>query len=166
MDAGIQKVVAKFSPGMSAVIQQFALLHKHKKKIKKNPLLKEIRRLTTDVVLSLSHVVSASCQQRKDSIKPYLDTKFQVLCEPSQLVSATHLFWDNLNARLKDLCDTKKFSFSYRKDKKHRYRSGNQEDFQRGYSENHRPQYSNFRKGKQPTNQRRDQKGKWAQKRQ
>ena len=42
VDARIQKVVAKFLPGMSAVIQQFALLHKHKKKIKKNPLLKEI----------------------------------------------------------------------------------------------------------------------------
>ena len=171
VDAVIQKIVAKFLPGMSAVIQQFALLHKHKKEIKKSPLLKEIRRLTTDAVLPLSHAVSASCQQRKDAIKPDLDTKFHVLCEPSQPMSATHLFGDNLNARLKELGDTKMFSlskktYSYRKDNKQRYRSVNQEDLQRGYSKNHKPQYSNSRKGNQSTNQKRNQKGKWAQKHQ
>ena len=119
MDAGIQKIVAKFLPGISAVIQQFALLHKHKKEIKNSSLLKEIRRLATDAVLSLSH----ACQQRKNAIKLDLDTKVHVLCEPSQPVSATHLFGDNLNARLKELDDTKMFSlskktYSYRKGKK------------------------------------------------
>ena len=34
VDAGIQTAVAKFLPDVSAFIQQFALLHKHKIEIK------------------------------------------------------------------------------------------------------------------------------------
>ena len=170
-DAAIQKAVAKFVPGVTAVIQQLELINKHKKEIKKNPIFKEIRKLSTEAVSALSHAVFTSCQQRKDLIKNDIDEKFHSLCEPSHQVSATNLFGDNLNTKLKELDDTKKVSLSKRKsyytkqDRKrkferqdHRY----QEDFRRGYSKNHKP-YNGKKGGQQ--NQKKDQKGKWSQKR-
>ena len=169
-DAAIQKSVAKFVPGVTAVIQQLELLNKHKKEVQKNPIFKEIRKLSTEAVSALSHAIYASCQQRKDLIKNDIDEKFHSLCEPSHAVSATNLFGDNLNTKLKELDDTKKVSVSKRKnymrqDRKRKFdRHDNryQEDFRRGYSKNHKPY--NGKKGAQQ-NQKKDHKGKWSQKR-
>ena len=106
-DAAIQKSVAKFVPGVTAVIQQLELLNKHKKEVKKNPIFKEIRKLSTEAVSALSHAIYSSCQQGKDLIKNDIDEKFHSLCEPSH---ATNLFGDNLNTKLKELDDTKRVS--------------------------------------------------------
>ena len=75
--------------------------------MKKIPVFKEIKKLSTEAVSALSHAVSASCQQRKDAIKSELDSKFHSLCELAHPVSATQLFGDNLNAELKELDDSK-----------------------------------------------------------
>ena len=114
-DAAVQKAVSKFMPGLTAIVQQLELINKHKKELKKIPVFKEIKKLSTEAVSALSHAVSASCQQRKDAIKSELDSKFHSLCEPAHPVSATQLFGDNLNAELKELDDSKKVHVSIAK---------------------------------------------------
>ena len=102
-DAAKQKSVAKFVLGLTAVIQQLELINKHKQEVKKYPIFKEIRKLSTEAVSALVHTIYMSCQQRKDLIKNDIDEKFHSLCEPSHQVSATILFGDNLNTILKEL---------------------------------------------------------------
>ena len=114
-DAAVQKAVSKFMSGLTAIVQQLELINKHKKELKKFPVFKEIKKLSTEAVSALSHAVSASCQQRKDAIKSELDSKFHSLCEPAHPVSATQLFGDNLNAELKELDDSKKVHVSIAK---------------------------------------------------
>lgn len=169
VDAGVQKTVAKFIPGITAVIQQFNLITKNKKEVKKNPLLTEMRKLTTDAVSSLSHAMASSNQLRKDAIKTELDSKFHSLCEPSHPVSEQQLFGEKLSSELKELDDTKKFhlskrshTFSYKQER--RQKSKYHEDFRRGYGRNHRPNH--WKKTGQQSGQKKDQKGKWSQKRQ
>ena len=58
-DAAVQKAVAKFVPGVAAVIQQLELINKNKKQLKKNPIFKEIKKLLMEAVSALSHAVSA-----------------------------------------------------------------------------------------------------------
>ena len=58
MDAAVQK----FMPGLTAIVQQLELINKHKKELKKIPVFKEIKKLSTEAVSALSHAVSASCQ--------------------------------------------------------------------------------------------------------
>ena len=138
-DAAVQKAVSKFMLGLTAIVQQFELINKNKKRAEKNPVFREIKKLSTEAVSALSHAVSPSCQQRKDSIKSELDSKFHSLCEPAHPVSATQLFGDNLNAELKRLDDSKKvsiakkkFFFQIRKNKyKKKYSS--QEEFRLGF---------------------------------
>ena len=57
-DAAVQK----FMPGLTAIVQQLELINKHKKELKKIPVFKEIKNLSTEAVSALSHAVSASCQ--------------------------------------------------------------------------------------------------------
>ena len=114
-DAAVQKALSKFMPGLTAIVQQLELINKHKKELKKIPVFKEIKKLSTEAVSALSHAVSASCQQLKDAIKSELDSKFHSLCEPAHPVSATQLFGDNLNAELKELDDSKKVHVSIAK---------------------------------------------------
>ena len=56
---GSTKAVAKFVPGVTAVIQLLELIYKNKKELKKNPVFKEIKKLSTEAVSALSHAVSA-----------------------------------------------------------------------------------------------------------
>ena len=86
--------------------------HKNKKELKKIPVFKEIKKLSTEAVSALSHAVSASYQQRKDAIKSESDSKFHSLCELAQPVPATQVFGDNLNAELKKLNDSKKVAIA------------------------------------------------------
>ena len=69
VDAAVQKAVSKFMPDLTVIVQQLELIDKNKKELKKSPVLKEIKELSTEAVSALSHAVSASCQQRKDVIK-------------------------------------------------------------------------------------------------
>ena len=171
-DAAVQKAVSKFMPGLTAIVQQLELINKHKKELKKIPVFKEIKKLSTEAVSALSHAVSASCQQRKDAIKSELDSKFHSLCEPAHPVSATQLFGDNLNAELKELDDSKKVHVSiakkrgfFKPERKNRYdkKYSSQEDFRRGFSKNHKP-FQGKRVNQQAP--RKDFKGKWSQRRQ
>ena len=171
-DAAVQKAVSKFMPGLTAIVQQLELINKHKKELKKIPVFKEIKKLSTEAVSALSHAVSASCQQRKDAIKSELDSKFHSLCEPAHPVSATQLFGDNLNAELKELDDSKKVHVSiakkrgfFKPERKNIYdkKYSSQEDFRRGFSKNHKP-FQGKRVNQQAP--RKDFKGKWSQRRQ
>ena len=171
-DAAVQKAMSKFMPGLTAIVQQLELINKHKKELKKIPVFKEIKKLSTEAVSALSHAVSASCQQRKDAIKSELDSKFHSLCEPAHPVSATQLFGDNLNAELKELDDSKKVHVSiakkrgfFKPERKNRYdkKYSSQEDFRRGFSKNHKP-FQGKRLNQQAP--RKDFKGKWSQRRQ
>ena len=44
-----------------------------------------------------------------------MDSKFHSLCEPAHPIAATQLFGDNLNAKLKELDDSKKVSIAMKK---------------------------------------------------
>ena len=69
-DAAAQKkAVSKFMPGLTAIVKQLELINKSKKELKRIPVFKEIKKLSTEAVSALSHTVSASCQQQKDAIK-------------------------------------------------------------------------------------------------
>ena len=57
-DAAVQKAVSKFMPRLTAIVQQLELINKHKKELKKIPVFKEIKKLSTDsteTVSALSH---------------------------------------------------------------------------------------------------------------
>ena len=149
-----KKLWQNLSQGSQLSFNNWSYLINIKKEVKKNPIFKEIRKLSTEAVSALSHEIYTSCQQRKDLIKNDIDEKFHSLCEASHAVSATNLFGDNLNTKLKELDDTKKVSVSKRKnyymkqDRKRKFdRHDNryQEDFRWGYSKNHKP-YNRTRK--------------------
>ena len=55
-DAAVQKAMSKFMPGLTAIVQQLELINKHKKELKKIPVFKEIKKLSTEAVSALSHV--------------------------------------------------------------------------------------------------------------
>ena len=107
-------------------------------------MFKETKKLPTDAVSALSHAVSASCQQRKDTIKAKLNNKFYILCKPAHLVSVTQLFVYNLNSEMKESEDSKKVSVVkkrgfFKPGRKHRYdryfkKCASQEDFRRGFA--------------------------------
>ena len=80
----MQKAVSKFRPFLAAIVQQLELINKNKKELKKIPVFKEIKKLSTEAVSALLHAVSASCQQRKDAIKSELTVNFTV--SMSQLI--------------------------------------------------------------------------------
>lgn len=172
VDAAVQKTVAKFLPGITPIIRQLDLLAQNKKEVKKNPILQEIKKLTSDAVQTLTHAVSASNQMRKDAIKSELDSKFHGLCEPSHPVSEKQLFGEKLSTELKELDDTKKFflakrSSGFQRDKRHTsFKPKYQEDFRKGYGKNHKPTTGfNFKKPYQ-SGQKKDLKNKWSQRRQ
>ena len=50
----MQKAVSKFMPGLTAIVQQLELINKNKKELKKIPVFKEIKKLSTEAV-SPSH---------------------------------------------------------------------------------------------------------------
>ena len=57
-DSAVQKAVSKFIPSLTAIVQQLELINKHKKELKKLPVFKEIKKLSTEAVSALSHAVS------------------------------------------------------------------------------------------------------------
>ena len=61
-DAAVQKAVSKFMPGLAAIVQQMELINKNKKELKKFPVFKEIKNVSTEAVSALAHAVSTSCQ--------------------------------------------------------------------------------------------------------
>ena len=169
-DAAVQKAVSKFMPGLTVIVQQLERINKNKKELIKIPVYKEIKKLSTEAVSALSHVVLASCQQRKDAIKWEMDNKSHRLCEPAHPVSATKLFWDNLNAELRVLDDSEKVSIAkkrgfFKTKRKNRYdkKYSSQEDFHRRFSNNHEP-FQEKRVNQQAP--RKYFKGKWLHRRQ
>ena len=56
-DAPVQKAVSKIMPDLTAIVQQLELINKNKKELKKTPVFKEIKKLSTKTVSALSHVV-------------------------------------------------------------------------------------------------------------
>ena len=63
-DAAAQKAVSTIMPGLNVIVQQLELINKNKKSKKKISVFKEIKKLSTEAVSTLSHAVSVSCQQR------------------------------------------------------------------------------------------------------
>lgn len=174
VDAAMQKTLAKFLPGMTAIIQQLDILAKNRKEVKSNPILKEVKRLSTYAIQMFSHAVASTNQLRKDVIKPELDPKFHALCDSSHSISEQQLFRDKLNAELKEMDDTKRFNitkrYSHQSSTSHWKsekssggfkRKFDQQDFHRGYGKNHKPKRTDFQ-----ANKKKDTKPKWSQKRQ
>ena len=58
-DAAVQKAVSKYMPRLTSIVQQLELINKNKKELKKSPVFKEIKKLSTEAVSVLSQAVSA-----------------------------------------------------------------------------------------------------------
>ena len=55
-------------PGLTAIVQQLEPFNEKKKEMKKIPVFKELKKVSTEAVSALLHTVLASCQQRNDVI--------------------------------------------------------------------------------------------------
>ncbi len=173
VDAAIQKSMTKFSAAITPVVRQIDLLSAHKKEVKKNPLLHELKQLTMDTMHMLSHAVTSSNQMRKDAVKSELHPKFHKLCNPDHPVSESQLFGDQLQTELKDLDEEKRYHLgksrpsSSTTDKSER-KSSSDQGFRRGYGKNHQPpRRTQFSDKNQTQSVRGRYRGRWSsQKRQ